>query len=172
MRIRPVEKKEAEQLRVIGIATFEDTYGSLNTPENMKIYLEKNFSKKQLLKELDNPDSKFYFLEEQEKVLGYLKINVGSSQTEYCLDEALEVERIYILSIYQGRGYGSKLLDKAVEIAKTAGVKNIWLGVWEKNLKAINFYQKNGFVVFHTHIFKLGDEEQTDLLMKKVILDE
>ncbi len=47
--------------------------------------------------------------------------------------------------------------------------KSIWLGVWEENPKAIRFYEKNGFVPFSRHIFKMGDEEQTDIMMRKII---
>jgi ribosomal protein S18 acetylase RimI-like enzyme len=45
-------------------------------------------------------------------------------------------------------------------------VNSIWLGVWEKNHNAIGFYTKNGFITFDKHLFLLGDDQQTDLLMK------
>lgn len=101
--------------------------------------------------------------------LGYIKINFGSAQSELQDPEALELERIYVASNQLGKGIGQQLLDKAIIIARRAGLRYIWLGVWEHNLKARKFYDKNGFVQFDQHIFTLGDDDQTDLLLKKVV---
>lgn len=43
------------------------------------------------------------------------------------------------------------------------------LGVWEHNHRALRFYEKNGFIAFGTHIFQLGNDQQTDILMKKSV---
>jgi diamine N-acetyltransferase len=100
------------------------------------------------------------------QVIGYLKLNYGQAQTELKDSKALEIERIYVLQTYQGKNVGQLLYTKAIEIAKQASVDYVWLGVWEENHRALRFYQKNGFVPFDKHVFKLGDDEQTDILMK------
>ncbi|MNF16430.1 Protease synthase and sporulation negative regulatory protein PAI 1 [compost metagenome] len=56
-----------------------------------------------------------------------------------------------------------------MEVAVQEQVLYIWLGVWEENKRALRFYEKNGFTVFDKHIFRLGNDEQTDLMMKKTI---
>lgn len=61
---------------------------------------------------------------------------------------------------------GQILYDTALQTAIGSTIDYVWLGVWEKNIRAINFYKKNGFVAFGKHIFKLGDDEQTDIMMK------
>lgn len=95
-----------------------------------------------------------------------MKVNFGNVQTELKDNSALEIERIYVLKDYHGKKIGQKLYEKAIEIAKEKDAKYIWLGVWEENHRAINFYQKNGFEVFDKHIFVLGNDEQTDIMMK------
>jgi ribosomal protein S18 acetylase RimI-like enzyme len=100
------------------------------------------------------------------KIIGYLKINFGLAQTDFKEDDSIEIERIYVLSEFHGKEVGKKLLDKALEISKEKKAKTLWLGVWEKNYKAIRFYLKNGFVEFGNHPFILGDDIQTDILMK------
>ena len=82
------------------------------------------------------------------------------------LERALEIERIYVNSEFQGRKIGQLLLSKAISLANEQHLKQIWLGVWEYNPKAIKFYERNGFQEFDKHIFKLGDDEQTDILMR------
>jgi ribosomal protein S18 acetylase RimI-like enzyme len=101
-----------------------------------------------------------------EKVIGYLKLNMGISQTELKDNDALEIERIYVLKAFQGKKVGQLLFDKAITIAKELQVAYVWLGVWEENKRAIQFYTKNGFVEFDQHVFVLGDEPQTDIMMK------
>jgi ribosomal protein S18 acetylase RimI-like enzyme len=128
--------------------------------------LEESFSNEKLSSELNNPHSSFYFAEIENNVVGYLKINFGASQTELKDNEALEIERIYVLQAFHGKKLGQALYEKANSIAKEMKVNYVWLGVWEKNNKAIQFYKKNGFVPFDTHIFKLGNDEQTDIMMK------
>jgi len=99
-------------------------------------------------------------------VIGYLKLNFGESQTELKGDKALEIERIYVLKEFHGKKVGQLLYDKAIQVATETKADYVWLGVWEENPRAIAFYKKNGFVEFDKHIFRLGDEEQTDIMMK------
>ncbi|WP_345106638.1 GNAT family N-acetyltransferase [Mucilaginibacter panaciglaebae] len=79
------------------------------------------------------------------------------------------MERIYVLKEYHGKKAGQFLVEKAINTAQQNRVDFIWLGVWEENHRAISFYQKNGFAAFDKHIFRLGDEEQTDIMMKKIL---
>lgn len=153
-------------LQNIGRQTFSETFTENNTAENMQKYLEEGFAIQKLTSELQNENSQFYFAQMEDKVLGYLKINFGASQTELKDNKAVEIERIYVLQAFQGKKIGQLLYEKAIQIAKEVKAEYIWLGVWEANNKAIHFYTKNGFVPFDKHIFKLGDEEQTDIMMK------
>ncbi|MFN5985877.1 MAG: GNAT family N-acetyltransferase, partial [Chitinophagaceae bacterium] len=76
---------------------------------------------------------------------------------------------IYVIQEYQGKKAGQQLYEKAIQVAKEKKAKYLWLGVWEENHKAIQFYKKNGFEVFDQHVFVLGDEKQTDLMMRLFI---
>lgn len=153
-------------LQQISRQTFSDTFAEGNAEEDMQKYLDENFSQDKLQSELRNENSEFYFALLNEKVIGYLKVNTGESQTEIKDEDALEIERIYVLKDFLGKNVGKVLYDKAIAIAKDKNVSFIWLGVWEENLRAIRFYEKNGFEAFDKHIFRLGDDEQTDIMMK------
>ena len=137
-----------------------------NSKENMDKYLSESLSSSQLLKELNNENSQFYFASLSNNILGYLKVNFGTAQTELEDINALEIERIYVLKEFHGKQIGQLLYQKAIEIAKERDLNYVWLGVWENNQRAIRFYLKNGFVEFNRHLFKLGDEEQLDIMMK------
>ena len=164
--IRKINIDYLSQLQKIGKETFTETFTEHNTKEDLDKYLEESFSNEKLSLELDNPYSSFYFAALEDNVVGYLKINFGASQTELKDNEALEIERIYVLQAFHGKKLGQALYEKAISIAKEMKVKYVWLGVWEQNHRALQFYKKNGFIPFDTHIFKLGNDEQTDIMMK------
>jgi len=164
--IRRITISDLNQLMEIGKRTFAETFSAQNSDENLNKYLENGFSTKKLKTELTDKNSEFYFAELEDKIIGYLKINFGRSQTEIISENTLEIERIYVLKEFYGKKVGQLLYEKAIGIAKHKMVDAVWLGVWGENPRAIRFYEKNGFREFDNHIFKLGNKEQTDILMK------
>jgi ribosomal protein S18 acetylase RimI-like enzyme len=166
IKIDQINNSQIDALQQIGRQTFAETFTESNTAANMAKYLEEAYSYEKLSTELNNPNSFFYFAMLDEKVIGYLKLNKGSSQTELKDNNALEIERIYVLKEFHGKKVGQLLFDKAMTIAKEQHVAYVWLGVWEENKRALQFYTKNGFVEFDQHVFVLGDEAQTDIMMK------
>lgn len=167
-----LKKASADDLEVIqqlGKETFYETFSMHNPEEEMQKYLEESFSSEKMLKEINTPESRFFIAWEAENPVGYLKVNTGKAQTELQDDFSLEIERIYVKSSHHGKKVGQLLYEKALEIASEEEKKYIWLGVWEENKRAVSFYKKNGFEEFDKHIFRFGNEEQTDLMMKKIL---
>ncbi|ARS38990.1 GNAT family N-acetyltransferase [Sphingobacteriaceae bacterium GW460-11-11-14-LB5] len=163
---------DIEKLQEISRTTFYEAFAAVNSAENMEFYLENSFSQEKLTGELSNTDSQFYFALLDGKVIGYLKINLGQAQTEKLDLDALEIERIYLLKAFYGQKVGQLLYQKAIDIAHEIQASYVWLGVWEENYRALKFYEKNGFIAFDKHKFWLGDDEQTDLMMKKILVNE
>lgn len=167
-----VSKTSLEDLKAVQLIareTFFETFAEFNTEADMNKYLNENFSDEKIGAELSNPDSLFFIAWEDERAIGYLKVNSGLAQTELQDQSSLEIERIYVKNTYHGKKVGQLLYEKALEIARLQNKSYLWLGVWEENPKAIRFYEKNGFVAFDKHIFKFGEDEQTDVMMKKVL---
>lgn len=169
IEINKVTIYDVAQLQKISRQTFFETYSALNTEENMTKYLQENFSIKNLSIELKNENSEQYFVALEGKVIGYLKLNFGIAQTELKNNKSIEIERIYVLKDFHGKNIGQQLYEKVINIARDKNADYIWLGVWEENPRAIRFYKKNGFIEFDKHIFKLGEDEQTDIMMKLVL---
>jgi ribosomal protein S18 acetylase RimI-like enzyme len=170
--IQKVTLNDVNQLQKIGRLTFSETFSGDNSEEDMKKYLDENFSVEKLTEELNNKNSEFYFALLDNTVIGYLKLNFGESQTELKDNKALEIERIYVPKEYHGQSVGQILYEKAIQVAKQKDTDYVWLGVWEENLRALSFYKKNGFIEFDKHIFKLGNDEQTDIMMKLQLKDQ
>jgi diamine N-acetyltransferase len=170
--IRKLRSDEVLDLQSISRQTFSETFAPSNTEEDLRKYLDEELSVDRLTAEVNNENSQFYFAEVNGELAGYLKINSGDAQTELKTSNAIEIERIYVLKKYQGQQVGQVLYLKAVKIAEEANADFLWLGVWEKNERAINFYKKNGFLEFDKHAFRLGDDVQTDIMMRKMLRAE
>lgn len=169
MQIIPVTFNDASILLELSRKTFYDAFAHLNNADDMEAFAVKAFTLQKYRQELSDPDSFFYFAIVDHNIAGYLKVNFNKAQTELQDPHALEVERIYILQQYQGQKIGKQLLSFAINMAVNKNLKYIWLGVWEHNHKAIRFYESQGFVKFGSHPFVLGNDKQTDELMKKVL---
>jgi len=166
--IYPAFPEDLKTLRELCISTFKESYAHVNTKEDMDLYVAEKFSEQVLSEELVATGTAYYMICSGNDPVGYMKLNSGKVP-KTADTEGIEIERIYVSKRFQGKGYGQQLFLKAVNVALSSHVKIIWLGVWEKNLKAIKFYKRNGFVEFGAQIFTLGRDKQTDFLMKKQV---
>jgi len=170
IEIHKVAENQLLELQRISRQTFYEAFSAVNTEDDMAMYLEHSLSIEKLSAELSNENTEFYFAQLNEQIIGYLKFNVGEAQTDLQDEQALEIERIYLLIKYAGMGVGQLLMEKAYQVAQIKKVKYIWLGVWEHNTRAIQFYKRNGFSEFGSHMFKLGNDDQRDILMKRQLI--
>lgn len=167
--LEPTKRSELDKLHTISVQTFKETFEAKNTEDDMAVYLKQKLSKKQLDKEFSDKNTFFYFAYCNKLLVGYLKLNFKDAQKKAVLKgKAYEIERIYILKAHQGRGLGTQLFNKAIEIGKGKGYKMMWLGVWEFNHKALKFYEKKGLKAFDSHVFQLGNDNQNDILMQLI----
>lgn len=155
-----------DTLCYLGRHTFLEAFAKDNTEEDIIQYVDEAFANDRVKEELNNPESEYYLATIGGQSIGYLKINYGQAQTEKHNLSAVEIERIYVSEAYYGMKVGQSLFAKALEIAHQRKANSLWLGVWEKNLKAIKFYKKHGFIAFDRHSFLLGKDLQTDILMQ------
>lgn len=162
--IRAALPEEAEKLRVFAKTHFVATYASQNTPDNLERYLEQAFGREHFVREFSHPESVFYLVLLNQQIIGYYKANTGAAQTEKNHPLSMEIERIYVTETLKGQGIGRKMIQHAVQTAQNQQLNYIWLGVWERNLKAIAFYEKLSFERIGVHDFQLGDEVQRDYI--------
>ncbi len=166
LEIRLVSKNELKDLLEISIVTFRESYEHLNDPHNFEEHIKKSFNKSKLLKEWLEPKTTFHFAIFNQSIVGYIKLNIEYAQTENMGNDAIELERIYVMNKFKGLGIGKTLIQKSILEGSKLGKSLLWLGVWEKNPSAINFYEHMGFQKSGEHIFMIGDEKQTDFIME------
>lgn len=167
--IKRITTADVKALQAVSRETFKATFAAFTAPDEMARFLKEDYATAKLTKEINNRDSRFFFLMVKDKVAGYLKVNVGKAQTEHLRPNSFELERIYLRRQYQGQGLGVVLLKYAEKLARQGNYDYLWLGVYEKNYRAQKFYAADGFKRVGQHTFQVGSDPQTDyLLLKKL----
>ena len=167
--IRCARIEDAKLLAELGAQTFAETFTEDNTPENMAAYLAASFSLQKLTAELTDPLSIFFIAEVDGHAAGYAKLHSGKALVGVGGQKPIELVRLYVSRKWFGRGVGQALMQRCMNEAREKGFQTIWLGVWERNSRALAFYRKWNFREVGEHIFQLGSDSQRDILMQRAI---
>ncbi len=169
INVRLATDQDAGLIADMSRQTFYDTFASYNTVEDMNKFLNEQFTREALIKEVSAKDNIFLLAYDQQKPVGYARLRENNNPPSLESTNAIELARIYAASNSIGKGVGKVLMEKCIGLAETGKKDFIWLGVWEKNQRAIDFYIKWGFEKFADHDFVLGNDVQKDWLMKRRI---
>ena len=165
--IRFATEKDGELIADLSRQTFFDTFAPDNTWQNMDKFMNEQFTREKLIDEVQQPWHVFFLAFIDDEAVGYVKMRDGAVPTALFNQRCIEIARIYSVQHAIGRGVGKALMQTCHEIAIEKRKEVLWLGVWEKNQRAIDFYSKWDFKKFGEQKFILGNDVQTDWLMKK-----
>jgi GNAT superfamily N-acetyltransferase len=168
--IKQATRADAKLLAELGGEIFYKTFAAVNNPADMALYLEETFTEKKLLEEFDEPGANFFLAYADGTVAGYAKLGMKRMPDAIAGTPAMELERLYVHPLYQKQKIGYTLMAHCIQVVKDQGCKILWLGVWEHHPTAIRFYERVGFQKFGEHLFQLGNDAQTDWLMKLDII--
>jgi diamine N-acetyltransferase len=167
--IRGATTEDADLIADISRYTFYKTFAKDNKQEDIDHFMYEQFGRQKLVDEVFDAENIFLLAFDKKQVAGYTKIKTNILTTKEGSYAAVEIARLYVMPEYIGCGVGSTLMQSCIDYARTQKRETVWLGVWKKNQRAIDFYKKWGFEKFATHFFQLGDDVQTDWLMRKWI---
>lgn len=167
--IRNATVTDANLLAELASRTFQETFASENTPEDMAAYLASSFSVVQQSAELADPGATFLIAEVDGVAAGYAKLHGGKQPEAVAGARPIELVRLYVLREWLGRGVGETLMRACLDQARSAEYETIWLGVWERNARAQAFYRKWNFRPVGHQVFQLGSDEQRDIVMEREI---
>jgi ribosomal protein S18 acetylase RimI-like enzyme len=167
--VRPATEADAELIADLSRQTFYESFAEHNTKEDMDKFMNQQFTREKLINEVKQPWQIFFLAYLENEPVGYVKLREGTVPMQIDVQSSLEIARIYSVHNKIGKGVGKKLMQTCHEIAKQRGKKTLWLGVWKQNKRAIDFYTAWEFEIFGEQEFILGDDVQTDWLMKKDI---
>ncbi|MCW5921972.1 MAG: GNAT family N-acetyltransferase [Saprospiraceae bacterium] len=175
MTIKKVQPADAETLRTLAERTFRDAWQTQNDPVAFEAYCSENFSLENMRAELAASSSEFYFAMKNGEPIAYLKLNIDKSPpaddapqpSGQFFGKALQLERIYVRQDVQSQGLGAELLQFVEQRARETSATWVWLSVWQKSPRTIQFYERHGYTIFGIETFWVGDDPQPDWLMRK-----
>ena len=156
---------DALVLSKVAARLFHQTYEGEMPSKNLESYVAEDFCFDQQLAELQNLNVTTLLVENAGELVGYAQVRRKAIPVETDSNVTIELWRIYLDKFSQNLGIGKALLSKVGEVARSMPGDQIWLGVWEQNLKAISFYEKHGFCVVGSQKFNIGSEIHNDLVM-------
>ena len=163
---------DAALLTELGASTFAETFEAANTPDDFAVYMAAAFGEEIQRAELQDPDTTVYFAERDGDAVGYVMLREGRPPSSVSADDALQIARLYARQRELGRGVGAALMQRALAEAAGRGKDAVWLGVWDRNERAIRFYESWGFHRTGSQPFLLGSDLQTDLVMVRRLARE
>ena len=172
LHIRKAEASDATLIADLSRQTFTETFAAQNSKENMEKFMTEQFSREKLIAEVTVNTNHFFIAFDDHETAGYLKLRESEPVPELGERLTLEIARIYVTARQIGKGVGNLLMQTAIDFAISQSYQFIWLGVWEKNERAIQFYTRWGFKKFNTHVFMLGNDPQTDWLMYRELVSK
>jgi len=171
--IRTATAADAESLAAVAERTFRDTFGDDNSSDDIEAYVRDSFSLARVRAELADDANTFLlaFTDGEEQPDGYAKLRIGTTDPSVSGADPVELQRLYVDRSAIGHGVGAALMRASLDAARSAGRRTIWLGVWERNARAISFYERWQFETVGEHVFRLGSDHQTDLIMARPVGD-
>lgn len=169
VNVRLAGISDAELIADMSRKTFYDTFAGYNTAGDMEKFMEEQFTRENLINEVSQPGNIFLLAYSDGQPAGYARLRYSKAPAAITGFRAIEIARIYSVTEMIGKGIGGALMRECISVARNQGNTVIWLGVWEKNQRAIDFYKRWDFEKFSEHEFILGSDVQTDWLMKKML---
>jgi len=167
--IRKAHSRDAKKLSEIAEATFRATFGAMNTAEHMEIHCRSSYSEDIQAAEIANPGVVTLLSEHEGRLVGYAQLRWGEAPGCISAKRPGEIQRLYVIADWHGKGIAQELMSACIEELQRRGSDALWLGVWERNPRAISFYEKFGFVAVGEHTFPLGGDPQRDIIMVRAV---
>ncbi len=167
--IRQATASDATRLAELGAETFREAFAADNTPDDLAAHLASSFAPDIQARELADPAVRYAMAEVEGALVGYTQVVLGHTSRGVTAARPVEIRRLYVSRAVYGQGVGAALMTWCLDEARAEGADAIWLGVWERNARAIAFYERWGFRVVGEHEFVLGTDRQRDLVMQREV---
>jgi ribosomal protein S18 acetylase RimI-like enzyme len=167
IRIRRAEEGDALALSVLAEKTFRDAFADSNTTANMQLHCAANYGHGLQLAEIRDSRRETWLVEADGGLVAYVQLRLDATSPMISGERPVEIQKFYVDASHHGAGLAHQLMAHVLARAKADGSATLWLGVWERNPRALAFYRKWGFDVVGEHTFNLGDDPQRDFMMRR-----
>jgi GNAT superfamily N-acetyltransferase len=171
--LRRATPADAAPLAELAARIFTETFAENTRPEDLAAFLAKAYGARQQSEEISDPDVVTLVAEAPEGLAAYAQVRRGGKTPGCVAAEAaeapVELWRFYVRRDWHGGGLAHRLMAAVMDAARELGGRHLWLSVWERNPRAIAFYEKHGFHDAGTEDFWVGSDCQTDRILVAMV---
>lgn len=167
--IRRSEPSDALRLAELAELTFRNTFEANNTPDDMTLHCATHYGEAIQGREITDPKMATPVCEHDGQLVGFAQLRWGHIPDCIKAERPAEIQRLYVREAWHGKGVAQDLMAESIALAQAADADQVWLGVWERNPRAIAFYTKWGFSAVGDHIFAVGTDPQRDIIMSRAV---
>jgi ribosomal protein S18 acetylase RimI-like enzyme len=167
IRIRRATEDDAVALSVLAEKTFRDAFADSNNAANMQLHCAGSYGQAVQLAEIRDSSRETWVAESDSRLVAFVQLGLDAVLPMISSERPVEIQRFYVEASHHGAGLAHQLMAHVVARAKAGRTAVLWLGAWERNARALAFYRKWGFEVVGEHTFKLGNDLQRDLIMRR-----
>lgn len=167
--LRRATVADASNLARLQEQTFRATFAATNTEQDMTLHCQTHYSAALQEQEIVDPELLTLVCADHDRLVGFAQLKRGAAPDCIDADRPAEIKRLYVNAQWHGTGVAQRLMEQCFDEARGLGAQHIWLGVWERNPRAIHFYNKCGFAEVGAHIFMVGNDAQRDVIMHRTI---
>lgn len=168
--IRRADAHDADALAAFAEATFRATFAAENTATDMDLHCRRRFGPSQQAAEIADPAMVTLVSEHAGALVGFAQLRSGEAPACVVAERPVEIQRLYVDAGWHGQGVAQALMAALFDEMARANADVAWLGVWERNARAIAYYRRTGFVEVGDHVFRLGTDPQRDVIMAKPVV--
>jgi ribosomal protein S18 acetylase RimI-like enzyme len=165
--IRRAAGGDAAALAELAERTFRDAFARQNTAEDMDLHCRTHYGEAIQAAEIGDPGRVTLLCQEGDRLVGYGQLRWAGAPPCVAASKPAEIQRIYVDAPWHGKGVAQSLMASLLDAATAGGADVAWLGVWERNHRAIAFYEKSGFSTVGDHVFVVGADPQRDLVLAR-----
>jgi GNAT superfamily N-acetyltransferase len=162
------EKGSARALGLMARQAFSDTFAHLYDPAPFTQFLDTAYGPGgKMERDLADPSIRWRVAAIDDQPIGYAKLSPLVAPAPAPQPGAMELQQIYVLTPWHGRGVAEELMNWAIDTARAEGAPEIYLTVFEHNMRAKRFYTRHGFSEVGHCTFRLGNRVDDDRVWRK-----
>ncbi|PCD04336.1 GNAT family N-acetyltransferase [Sphingomonas spermidinifaciens] len=160
---RDARPDDAAALSAMAQQSFIETFGPLYAPADLDLFLDQAMSPAAYARQLADPAYRVHLATVEGQPIGFAKL--GANYFDGFDPAAPCLHQLYVLSAHHGDGVGKRLMAWTLETAQVLG-SELYLSVYIDNTRARRFYDRLGFVKVGDYIFRVGNHEDHDIIMR------
>ena len=162
LAIRPAVPEDAPRLAAFAAQAFSHTYRGLDDPQEIADYVAEHFQPAVMAAVIADPACTTLLAWLGEQLAGYAIVKAAPVPACVTGPDPVWLWRLYLGEGFIGQGLGARLMRAVHAEARRRDKATLWLSVYDRNVRAVEFYERFGFAKVGGKEFLFGGRIYVD----------